>query len=393
MLHTHTHTNSQKSLTAIKIFESFFHYFTLFTFLLLPSLSYAQSTSTASSEPIYPYWPSHCCLRVPQPAQSCITVMFNDIPLNIEWVDCPSCLSSCPERCPNCIRMCPGVGEIQCSTKDCSDCPCPDASSASSFSEVSSTPDASSSESGSLLSSSDQSSSVRLSSLQSSSLQSSSLSCSSVSGDAFIDAAKNGSVGVVTNMIACGCDLNARGNVGSFFKNVTALMMAAQAGHTDVVEILLAAGAGVDLGATYDAGNVLFPGGIHNETALIFAASQGHVAIVEALIAAGADINLSHSYGASPLINAAFYGQIAVVQVLITKGANLSSQDWQGYTALMYAANFGHASVVTALLTAPGMTLGIINLRNSASQTARGIAAAQGYTAIASQIATAGGIL
>jgi uncharacterized protein len=60
---------------------------------------------------------------------------------------------------------------------------------------------------------------------------------------------------------------------------MTALLWAADMGHLEVLQLLLAQGA--DVGCKDESGL----------TALLWAADRGHVACVNALVAAGADIN------------------------------------------------------------------------------------------------------
>lgn len=55
-------------------------------------------------------------------------------------------------------------------------------------------------------------------------------------------------------------------------------------------------------------------------TALSMAAQLGHLEIVQALINAGANVNASNT----PLTLAAFYGHSAMVEVLVREGANVN---------------------------------------------------------------------
>ena len=86
-------------------------------------------------------------------------------------------------------------------------------------------------------------------------------------------AALNDKVDVVKLLLAHGCDTNAATTSG-----VTALMEAAERGHVDVVELLL--NARCDVGAT-----TMFNG---NKTALDIAYQHGHANVLEALLMHGA---------------------------------------------------------------------------------------------------------
>ena len=83
-----------------------------------------------------------------------------------------------------------------------------------------------------------------------------------------------GHSGAITDLLACGLDVNARDRYGR-----TALMEAIYAGHTDAVETLLKLGA--DVNARDDNG----------WTPLMEAASKGRSCAVKLLLAYGADTN------------------------------------------------------------------------------------------------------
>lgn len=105
------------------------------------------------------------------------------------------------------------------------------------------------------------------------------------------------------HLVAAGADVNAKRNDG-----VTALWLAAQEGHTEVVNVLLAAKA--DVNAKKNDGG----------TALMAAAVNGHLPVVERLLAAGADTN-TRAEGYTPLEVAKLLGRGDVVEVLKKAGA------------------------------------------------------------------------
>jgi hypothetical protein len=88
-------------------------------------------------------------------------------------------------------------------------------------------------------------------------------------------------------------------------------MLAAQYGHTDIVQALLKAGAMVNLANT------------DGRVALMFAAQNGHTTIVQALTKAGARPDLTNISGQTALMLAAQKGRTATVQALIKAGADI----------------------------------------------------------------------
>ena len=91
---------------------------------------------------------------------------------------------------------------------------------------------------------------------------------------------------------------------------VSGPFMAANNGHHEIVNILLAAE--VDLNLTWHKGS----------TALFVAAQNGHHKVVEMLVAAEVDLNLTRDDGATALFQAAQNGHHKVVKILVENGAN-----------------------------------------------------------------------
>lgn len=85
----------------------------------------------------------------------------------------------------------------------------------------------------------------------------------------------------------------------------TALMHASQRGQTEMVQLLLAAGAAVDE-----------IGGVYTLTALMYAIMEGHAAIVRSLLAAGADPHQRNPAGETAL-NLASRGQHTRIRALL----------------------------------------------------------------------------
>jgi ankyrin repeat protein len=83
-------------------------------------------------------------------------------------------------------------------------------------------------------------------------------------------------------------------------------------------------------------------------TALHEAANAGHVDVVRLLIANGADVNAGCDLGWTPLMRACHAGQLPVAAVLLQAGANPNLRNREGYSAL--GRTPGHATELVRLL-------------------------------------------
>jgi len=149
---------------------------------------------------------------------------------------------------------------------------------------------------------------------------------------AIVYAARDGRTRIAQMLLAKGADPNARNDYPRryfqiegrsphlyFDNHKTALMYAAQGGHTAIAEALVARGAKVNAKAYYD------------ETALMFAAGEGHTATALRLVELGADLHASARDSARQREALAF-------------GASY------GGTALLYAVRGKHGATARALL-------------------------------------------
>ena len=86
------------------------------------------------------------------------------------------------------------------------------------------------------------------------------------------------------------------------------------------------------------------------ESALHLAAHEGFSDIVELLIRAGADVNARDAKGWTPLFDAASSGSLAIVKRLIDAGAEVDPVDREGHSPALWAALAAKAGIVQYLL-------------------------------------------
>jgi ankyrin repeat protein len=146
-------------------------------------------------------------------------------------------------------------------------------------------------------------------------------------------AAQNGHKDVAELLLANHADVNAKTGEGG-----TPLQLAAKNGHKDVAELLLTNKAEVDGKNNYGL------------TPLHHAAYNGHKDVVELLLAKGADVNAGRNVRATPLHLAAKNGHKDVAELLLANKAYINAKDKVGQTPLHYAAKNGHRDVVELLL-------------------------------------------
>uniref|UniRef100_A0A1X7UKD2 Death domain-containing protein n=1 Tax=Amphimedon queenslandica TaxID=400682 RepID=A0A1X7UKD2_AMPQE len=118
----------------------------------------------------------------------------------------------------------------------------------------------------------------------------------------------------------------------------TALMVACERGHEDIVHSSLSAGANVNIQDN------------NGWTALMIASKFNHISIVRMLLEANANPHLKKSNGSNCLMIASYHGKYEVVELLISKGVDYKYQRKDGWNALMLACQNGHTQTVELLL-------------------------------------------
>ena len=126
-----------------------------------------------------------------------------------------------------------------------------------------------------------------------------------------------------------------------FQPNISSLVCAVCVQQFEIVEMLLAYGAQVDLRES-----------VYNITALQESARGGNLQIVRKLVESGAGVNLITKYKATPLIFASMFGHLDVVKYLVEQGANLNAVDYYGRTAKQYALDHYYHEIATFLASA-----------------------------------------
>jgi ankyrin repeat protein len=156
--------------------------------------------------------------------------------------------------------------------------------------------------------------------------------------------AARGSTAVLTLLIGCGADLDARDAKGR-----TALHYTAARGHTEAAATLIAAAGAASASDSLglEALSEL------RTTPLQLASEHGHVGVINQLVAAGANIFAAADKGAlQPLHVAAAMGHVEAVSTLLAAGAAVDALDSQNRTPLALTASEGRPEAVVMLLTA-----------------------------------------
>ena len=141
----------------------------------------------------------------------------------------------------------------------------------------------------------------------------------------FIDSANTGDFDQVKKYIEKGIP------VDSLVDFDTALTVASENGHLEIVQYLIDNGAKVNGTRPYR--------GI-GDTALSIASQNGHFEIVKVLIKAGAKVNLDDRLGGTALMGASENGHVKIVKLLIDNGADINAKTYKYSTALIMSKNY-----------------------------------------------------
>ncbi|KAF7365666.1 p-loop containing nucleoside triphosphate hydrolase [Mycena venus] len=129
-----------------------------------------------------------------------------------------------------------------------------------------------------------------------------------------------------------GSDPNAMGQHLEPFNKSTALEIASAEGHLEIVSLLLANGAKVNMSS-------------RDSTALQLATTWGHIKVIRLLLEKGADIDAAGRDGTALQI-ATKLCNINIVHLLLEKGADVNAKGRDGTTALQLASSHNHIEIV-----------------------------------------------
>jgi ankyrin repeat protein len=161
-----------------------------------------------------------------------------------------------------------------------------------------------------------------------------------------IIAANGGYTDIVLLLINAGADVNKANHIG-----YAPLYVASSSGHTKVVQLLLGVN-GIDVKQENNWGL----------TPLRVASSSGHTEVVQLLLQAGADVNQASKDGRTPLLAASANNHAKVVQLLLTADKiKINQADKDGDTPLCDASCNGHNEIVQLLLAADGIDVNQVN--------------------------------
>ena len=152
----------------------------------------------------------------------------------------------------------------------------------------------------------------------------------------------------------------------------TALICAVRKENIDLVRLLLANGADVNVTNHW------------GDTALMWAIEVENVELVQLLLDNGADVNAREKNGVTALLLAANEEKTEMVKFLLANGADVNVADDNGMTALMWTVEAGNEEFVQFLL-ANGADVNALHVdeKTGAGQTALMVAVDNGFTDMA----------
>ena len=138
----------------------------------------------------------------------------------------------------------------------------------------------------------------------------------------------------------------------------TCLHAAAQEGRTEIVRYLV---------SLPDVDNIMNQETVECNTALHLAAICRKPDVLQVLIDAGAHIDIQDNAGCSPLHSACDSGVLDTVEMLVRAGAEVRATDDKGWTCLYFAARYAHTETVRYLVCLPEVD---VNHRDADNYTA-----------------------
>ncbi|KAL2817567.1 hypothetical protein BJX63DRAFT_102185 [Aspergillus granulosus] len=174
-------------------------------------------------------------------------------------------------------------------------------------------------------------------------------------------ASQRGHLNIVRALVDAGADINLNG---------WALESACVSGHLEVVKFLLDRGADVNV-PTDDYGSPLLAAAVnwwpeiirllleqgadpnvisHVWISPLQLVSSSEIELVQLMVSKGANVNGPKDYYGAPLVSAVAAGQLKIVDFLLDSGADINAHHSGKKTALVSAARYGHYGIVQLLL-------------------------------------------
>jgi serine/threonine-protein phosphatase 6 regulatory ankyrin repeat subunit B len=156
--------------------------------------------------------------------------------------------------------------------------------------------------------------------------------------NAIMLAAERGNYYTSIELVEAGADLMHRNRFG-----MTALHVAVASGHTEIARTMIDSkriSIDIPIEGSYN----------HGMTSLMIAAQRGDANTVNVFVAKGANVNALNRDKESALMYACIGGYVDIATELLSHGADLKAKNKLGLTALMLASSRGHADVIKALV-------------------------------------------
>lgn len=180
-------------------------------------------------------------------------------------------------------------------------------------------------------------------------------------------ACKEGNLQRAETLIKAKADVNAV----SLVDHLTPLMFAAYYGNTEIVRLLLDAGANPNVSMNT----------MDYDTPLLMATRWDDLELIKLLLLKGASVDAVNKNGVTPLASASDNGYVDMVEFLINSGADVNASRFDDhFTPLLYACQGGHLEVARVLLNNGAQ----VNLHSIHRATPLMWAAAQGHQELCS---------
>ena len=199
------------------------------------------------------------------------------------------------------------------------------------------------------------------------------------------NACKSGALDNVKMLVRAGAKVNATDYDGS-----RCLALASYSGHTETVRYLVGLPE-VDVNHRdanlYDTHTGRWAYGCADMIALHCAAQRNRTEVAQLLIDAGADVDIKNRDGDFPVHLACISGALDVVKMLVEAGARVCDTDNEGRMCLHLATQYGHTEIVRYLVGLPEVD---VNCQNPWNNTALHCAVEENYADVAQVLIDAG---